>query len=265
MLKSLLCLVLPSAAVVISAAGAMAQVRGEVRIGGTVIDDESAAPIPGVRLELLNRRGSVLARSITGDDGSFRFVVPQHGAYRFRADRIGYQVTTTPALWTEDHDTVRVEIRLDPDAVLLAPLEVTAWSRRVRPSPVTEGFRDRLGSGIGHFFTREDIERRRPALVTDLLASVPGVHLQSSGRGMQRQVLMTRRGEHCPAQIFVDGFLLNGSSRATADADFTLDDAVSPAVVEGIEVYQGLSTIPAQFLNPDARCGAVVVWTRRGA
>lgn len=245
-------------------AAGQAQVRAQVHLFGTVLDNQSEEPISGATVELLSRRGSVRARALTDDDGRFSFTVPQHDGYQFRAGRIGYERATTPILWTEDHRTMDIELRLDPEAVLLAPLEVTAWSRRVRPSPVTEGFRDRMAAGIGYFFTRDDIEARKPVYVTDMLASVPGVRLESSGRGARRRIYMGRTGDHCPAQIFVDGFLLNGRSRLTTDADFTLDDAVSPGSVEGIEVYRGLSTAPAQFLNPDSRCGVVVVWTRRG-
>lgn len=257
--------VLPAAALCCASfSPAAAQVRGTIQLSGRVMENESEVAVAGVRVEILTSGGRVLNRVLTDDDGGFRFVVPQHAGYRFRADRIGYANVTTPILWTDEHHTLEIEIRMDPQAVLLAPLEVTAWSRRVRPSPVTEGFRDRMASGIGYFFTRQDIERRAPSFVTDILAAVPGVHLQSAGRGNRRHIYMTRTGDRCPAQIFVDGFLLNGRSRLTADPDFTLDDAVSPNSVEGIEVYHGLGTVPAQFLNPDSRCGAVVVWTRRG-
>lgn len=248
----------------VPAAEGAAQVRGDIRIYGRVIDDVTTDPIPGAEVEILNSRGTRLARALTNDNGAFSFIVPQHAGYQFRAGRIGYRRTSTPTLWTEEHDTLHLEIRLDQEAVLLAPLEVTAWSRRVRPSPVTEGFRDRMASGLGYFLTRHDIEERKPMYVTDMLATIPGVQLRSSGRGSRRHIYLTRTGDNCPAQIFVDGFLLNGRSRLTGDQDFTLDDAVAPSSVEGIEVYHGLASVPAQFLNPDSRCGAVVVWTRRG-
>ena len=46
--------------------------------------------------------------------------------------------------------------------------------------------------------------------------------------------------------------------------DFRIDEVISPGSVEGIEVYRGLSTVPAEFLNPDAECGVIAIWTRRG-
>lgn len=256
-----------AAALVVCAAPAeraAAQVRGEIRLFGRVIDDETTEPIPGAIVELLNSRGSALGQALTNDHGAFVFIVPQHAGYRFRASRLGYRRTNTPTLWAEEHDTLHVEIRLDHEAVLLAPLEVTAWSRRVRPSPVTEGFRDRMASGLGYYVTREDVLERKPLFASDMLTSIPGVQLRSSGRGTSRQIFLTRTGGNCPAQIFVDGMLLNGSSPGMAAPDFTLDEAVAPGSIEGIEVYHGLASVPAEFLNPDSRCGAVVVWTRRG-
>ena len=243
---------------------ASAQVRGEIRLFGRVIDNETTDPIPGAIVELLNSRGSALGQALTNDHGAFVFIVPQHAGYRFRASRIGYRRANTPTLWTEEHDTLHVEIRLDHEAVLLAPLEVTAWSRRVRPSPVTEGFRDRMASGLGYFVTREDVLERKPLYATDMLTSIPGVQLRSSGRGTSREIFLPRTGANCPAQVFVDGLLLNGGGTDMGGSSFTLDDAVAPGSIEGIEVYHGLASVPAEFLNPESRCGAVVVWTRRG-
>lgn len=235
-----------------------------VQVTGRVVDEDSDEALSGTAVELLDWRSAVIARTFTNDDGTFQLVLPGGGEYRFRASRIGYRRATTPVLRTEELLAVEVVIRLDPEAVLLAPLEVTGWARRTKPSPVLQGFRDRMRTGFGTYFTRDDIERRKPGLVTDVLASVPGLQLRSSGRGMHREIFFDRRGDYCPAQIFIDGFLLNGRSRMTASQAFTLDEAVNPAVVEGIEVYRGLSSMPAEFLNPDSRCGAVVVWTRRG-
>jgi hypothetical protein len=44
----------------------------------------------------------------------------------------------------------------------------------------------------------------------------------------------------------------------------SVDDLVAPGAIEGIELYRGTATIPAEFLTPQARCGVVAIWTRRG-
>jgi hypothetical protein len=249
--------------------GAFTSAGGQepVRLSGRVITAEDQSAIADARVELLNRREDVLAAMITDDGGSFQFVLPGHDGYAFRASRLGFRETTTPILWTDRYGDVEVEIRLDPEAILLAPLEVTAWARRVQPSPVLAGFRARLDIGLGHFFTREDIERLKPAMVTDLIGRVPGVRLQSSGSGINRAIYIARAAfgaRDCPAQIYVDGFLMNRQIASGDRLPFALDAAVTPASVEGIEVYHGLASVPAEFFTPHASCGVVAVWTRRG-
>jgi hypothetical protein len=55
------------------------------------------------------------------------------------------------------------------------------------------------------------------------------------------------------------------TARAPAGADApTIDDVVTPNVTEGIEVYRGVATVPPEILSPDAMCGVVAIWTRRG-
>ena len=41
-----------------------------------------------------------------------------------------------------------------------------------------------------------------------------------------------------------------------------VDEFVLPVEVAGVEVYQGPAQLPAEFAGSDARCGAVVVWTK---
>ena len=40
--------------------------------------------------------------------------------------------------------------------------------------------------------------------------------------------------------------------------------ATTLEAVELVEVFRGISEMPAEFANPDLRCGAVAIWTRRG-
>jgi outer membrane receptor for ferrienterochelin and colicin len=116
----------------------------------------------------------------------------------------------------------------------------------------------------GIFITRRDIEQRRPMYASDMLRSIPGVQLTGGGGGTRPRIVLNRSvGMRCSTQIFVDGMLLNRRSFGPG-SDFRLDDVVSPGSIEGMEVYKGLSGIPPEFLTPDAECGVIAVWTRRG-
>lgn len=240
---------------------------GQVRIVGRVIDDVTTVPLAQTQLTLLAPDGSVLARAESSETGAFQFDVVNVRGVRIRAERMSYESNTTPLLHFDQRKFFQVEIRLDPDAILLAPLEVIAWSK-VDRSPLLDGFRRRLRTGMGVYITRDQVEARKPGQVTDLLREVPGLTVTGSGTG-SRPVVQVGRGlaSNCATQIFVDGFLMNRrvfGMRGAPPADFRIDDVVTPASVEGIEIYRGLATIPAEFLNPDAECGVIAIWTRRG-
>ena len=247
--------------------GTASAVQAQVRIVGRVIDDLTEVPLGEVRVTILAPDGSTLGRTETSADGSFEFQVQRVRGVRITAERLSYQSNTTPLLYFDTRKFFQVEVRLDPDAILLAPLEVIAWSGKLDDA-MLEGYRRRLETGLGVYITREEVEARNPALVTDLLRAVPGVRVSGGGPGAEPVIRMARAGmANCATQIFVDGFLINrrtGASAGTPPADFRIDDVVSPTSVEGIEVYRGLSTVPAEFLNPDAECGVIAIWTRRG-
>jgi hypothetical protein len=240
--------------------------QGRGSLVGVVIDGTTNEPVAGAQLEFLDAVRRRLALSHSAADGSFRFHNVPGGPFMLRASRIGYATVSTPYWNIAGGEILQVEVRMTVDAVLLAPLTIVA-SRQQRASPVLENFHQRASSGTGHFITRAEIEVRRPATVSALLATIPGVRVEPGVRGGGRRILMGRgtQTRDCPAQIFVDGFLVNRRDGISgADLGFSVDDVVNPGVVEGIEVYQGVSGIPAEFLNADARCGVVAIWTRRG-
>lgn len=234
--------------------------EAQVRLHGRVITEAGSAPIADARVVLTSLRGRRLQERVTDENGRFTFVVYRESAVQLEASRLGYTSAKTPRLYFDAYDFYQIEIRLDVEATLLAPLEVTARSAS-RPVSALAGFERRRISAPGVFLTREEIDSRRPGYVTDLLAMIPGVRLESSGRGSRRTVVMGNAAgnPNCAAQVYVDGFLMN------RDPDFAIDDVVTPQSVHGIEVYRGLSTVPADFLSPSATCGVVVIWTRRGA
>jgi hypothetical protein len=241
--------------------------EGQVRIVGRVIDDLTEAPIPQAMVAVMAPDGSVISRTQTDEAGAFEFEVRRVRGVRILARQLSYADNTSPVLHFDGRRFFQVEVRLDPQAILLAPLEVLAWSEKL-DGALLEGFQRRLQTGLGVYITRDLVERRKPAMVTDLLREIPGVQVSGGGPGAEPTVRMARAGmANCATQIFVDGFLINRRAAETSGAnpmDFRIDDVVSPGSVEGIEVYRGLSTVPAEFLNPDAECGVIAIWTRRG-
>lgn len=245
---------------------AVAPTAAQVRVEGRVIANDTGEPLVGADVTARSTTGRFLRHAITDQDGRFEFIIQRTIAVELRANHPGYRGNTAPTLFFEDHTFLEVEIRLDPDVMLLAPLEVV--SRTVDPSPFLDDFRERVRQGLGVYITRSQIERRRPTFVTDLLRDVPGVLLHSGGAGSRPLVSVGRAtGKPCSARIFVDGLLLNPTmmtpSGPRADI-FRIDDIVHPGSVEGIEIYRGMSTTPPEFLTADAQCGVIAIWTRRG-
>lgn len=240
-------------------------VSGQVRIVGRVIEDKSGLPIGFTNITIRSPGGSTLGRLETDELGNFEFTVRRGYGVRIHAARIGYRENTTPLLYFDEHRLLQVEVRLDPEAILLAPLEIVAWSE-VIDDAMLEGYKRRLETGLGYYITREEVEARNPAFVSDLLREVPGVQLSGGTVGARPSVRMARASSrNCATQIWVDGFLVNRRDILSGrPEDFRIDDVVIPSSVEGIEVYRGLSTVPPDFLNPDAVCGVIAIWTRRG-
>lgn len=237
----------------------------QVLLTGTVREFDSGDPIPDAFVEIIAPGNAFqrLAGRTTDDRGVFTFELDRKRAYRIRASRLGFQPSTTVVLWRDDFEAIQIEIRLATEVIVLAPIEVVARAG-ARASPVLDNYQARLATGLGNFITRDQIQRTSPQFITDMIAQLPGVRMQSTGRGTRRSVYINRGTHQCPAEIYLDGHLLNRQSRSGMDFGFSLDDAVSPAEVEAIEVYLGIATVPAEFLSPRADCGVVAVWTARG-
>ncbi|TVR59296.1 MAG: TonB-dependent receptor [Gemmatimonadales bacterium] len=243
--------------------GQTSPVDGAIR--GTVIDVATDRPVVAATVDVLDEAGRIRSRATTGGDGEFLLSRLSPGGFRLRVRALGYTEVVSPRWRVETGEVLTVVLRVHPEAILLAPLEVTARTRT--DTPVLQRFYERMDRGVsGVFFDREEIEARNPIRITDLLAEVPGVRLVgAAGDGDPRrdQIIRFSRslgqaGGVCPAQIFVDGMPANRGGQ-----EVPLDVLASPGMLEGIEVYRGLSGVPPEFLSSDARCGVVALWTRR--
>ncbi len=239
----------------------------QVRVSGRVVEEQGGGPLASAHVVFRTPEGRYITRVWTDSAGAFEVLINNAEGVKIRAERAGYLPNTTPTLYFDGRSFYRVEVRLDTDAVLLAPLEVLARSD-VDPSHFLDAFRHRLALGNGRYITHADIERQKPMYVSDLLRTLPGIEVTTDGSGHRGVVQVARsRGKFCSTQIFIDGMLANPPAANASGSGFDvfrIDDVISPYSVEGIEVYMGLSTIPPEFLTADAQCGVIAIWSRRG-
>ena len=115
---------------------------------------------------------------------------------------------------------------------------------------------DTAGSGTS-VITREDIERRNPAFISELLRDEPGFSLNRSGGTGQQTQLRIRGGEADHVLVLIDGVEANDLTRGGG-----FDFAHLPASdVERVEIVRG----PQSALwGSDAISGVINIITRQG-
>lgn len=247
-------------ALMLLAASGEAAAQGGGVVAGRVLDDSTGLGIAGARVELLSDSRRVLHATTADDSGDFSIPIRRRGRYRLRASRMGFAGAVTPAVGISHTDSLAVEVRLTTDRVLLAPLQVVARPARRHRSHGLDNYRTRLASHVGgRFVTREEVARRNTSRLTDILAT-KGLVVAGSGLYFPRN--------RCSPMVYMDGMLMTRQtprrrSRIIGQPAYDAVNMVSPGDVEGIEIYQGRSSIPAEFGGPGAECGVIAIWTRR--
>ena len=223
--------------------------QGEVGTGGVkgVVRDSSGTPVEGAQI-------SVSGANIRGESGSageFLFAKASAGPLTIHVRRIGFapdSVTVNVLAGS----TIDANITLHRLVVALHP--VVVLGRREITGRMA-GFYQRMSRGHGHFFTREQVDKRNPANMTDLFRMVPGVRVDS--RGFNNQVRF--RGARCAPLTWLDGSPLYAG-------EFDLD-SVDPRSFEGIEIYSGAASVPAEFQGNrslSSACGTIILWSKQG-
>jgi hypothetical protein len=231
------------------------------------------------------RRGGFVDHS-----GEFRYEGLPPDLYHVEVHRIG----NAPEAFTlrlEAGETVRVEIPLEISPVHLEGVEVTAEARPGQSRMA--GFLARKERRRGYFFTRGDIERRKPRHINDLLATLPRIRLvwiegenvirmrgqreaparpvgpervmesytgqsfstaPATMRGGSGETVTSLSEGDCPPLYFVDGMSFDPTQGPPPNH-------VRPEEVQGIEVYEA-GRVAVQFRRRGAECGVIVIWTR---
>jgi len=196
--------------------------------------------------------GAATLQASTNAEGKFQIRNVPVGEHQLWGGRIGFLPHTSNvsvlAAQVARIDFVLAEApRGLPDEIIIAD-----------PSRGKMGaFHQRMARGVGSFVTRADIEKRQPASISELLRTLPGVHISQRMAGEPQPIDMQRSRSssmqsNCTVQLYVDGQPYpNGN----------VDD-FPPLSLEGVEVYRSASEIPADFRTRNATCGLISLWTR---
>jgi len=228
------------------------------RVAGVVRDVDLDTPVPLVELTLVDERERRVAVATSDSLGAFALHAPRRGRYTVAARRVGYEAARTlpfdPTML--GGGALEVMMRRTP-----ALLDTVAVGAAAVPAHL-EGFERRRARNLGTFFTREDIARRGDPPLLDLLRASPGVLITGTGRRMQIALSHSPNLRNCQPVLYVDGLRTN-RSQDDPDRVSSLLTAISARTVDGTEIYSGVSRVPGEFGSADARCGAIVVWTRQ--
>jgi hypothetical protein len=211
-----------------------------------VVKDSAGVPIPDVEVTAIK-----LAKIVRTDTaGRFLIAALPSGSSDFSFRRLAYSPVVLSVLIPSD-DTTDVAVTLGVTALQLTAVVVQDHAAQVR---VLDAFESRRKQGIGHFVTREQIEKRHPLLLSDMMRLIPGAEILVGDNG-RTALRFARVGRpNCPPQFFVDGIQVTS---------FGIDD-MPPGDVEGVEVYPGPAGLPPEFnrMRGTTICGTVAIWTR---
>jgi len=192
-------------------------------------------------------------RGVTDERGEIRFTAVRGGPATVHVRRLGFQPASINVLVDQRVPAASL-VTLNRLPQRLAPIVVKGGTNYVGRMA---GFYQRRDLGIGHFVSRERLERDNPSQLTDIFRRLPGVQITST-RFIRNAVRFRGNGGACWPLVWLDGAPL-----PTAEFDL---DFLSPQSIEGIEVYSGISQIPPQFMGSRGlgSCGVIVVWSREG-
>ena len=236
-------------------------------VRGTLLDTESSVPVAEALVLLVTERGDTVARTISDALGAFALSAPYAGEYYVLASTLGYRTLREGVFELGAGVEVTVEVRLEPEPISIAGIEVSR-SGVAEPPLVRNGFFDRLNQGNGYFFTPVDLERTSAVRITELLGRVPFLAVVNAYP--TDRVLVREGGKMCAPSILMDGVLASqiqgrrGSPNQISGSEGDLEALVSLKDVEAVEVYRGGREIPGQFAGMiRAECGLIVIWTKR--
>lgn len=252
-------------------------------VQGVVVDDQSLSHVSTATVRVV--QGDEAGRGTETDaQGRFFLPLPGNGEFRLEVSRLGYRTSRSQPFTVANDDTVSVEFRVAPDAILLDPITVTAHSRRGR-NLFDEHMRD-WGKGI--FVTPQEIDSMNLQAPADVFRKMPDVKLTWRWGDLPGSVpgpvpnvrgpipsVSSELGSGCLLYMVNNVMVRPPPWAKRAWTSWQLGDLL-PEDIAAVEVYRSVSEVPPKLRrythqirtdtrgNPRilANCGLVVFWTK---
>lgn len=253
-------------------------------IRGRLVDDATDGVIPGASLTLLTEDGDVLDRALSDSLGVF-LLDAELGPLHIEAQRIGYRTTRSLRFDMNRLDTLDVEFRIDAEAVLLAPILVTATD-----PPGRDLFEERMDLGEGFFYTPALIDSIRPAeYVAEIFRARDrrtwmrwSWGLREDGSSGPLPSVYSYLGRNGCMHLVVDRVPVARPFFEASSSPWGVPplSSLTPDDLVAVEVYRAPHELPPGFVDElrprngqeqqalrrinRLECGAIVFWTKDG-
>lgn len=241
---------------------------GTQGVQGFLLDQRSGTPIRSAEVVLEGEMGTGRVTGETDDRGFFRLQTRVPGDFLLSARALGFARVEGQSVEVPPGKLAVLELQMAPEALELEPLLITAEARTFHLE--MEGFYQRKDRGLdtGIFLAPEFIEERMPRRTTDLFYGMLGTRVVDTQIG--EQGVYFRAGERlssgglavCWPMVYLDRQLIRTGGLHGDPA--ALNEIIDPFELAAVEVYRSAAEIPPQFNGPNAGCGAIVLWTKRG-
>jgi hypothetical protein len=242
---------------------------------GRVRRDSTDAPISEAEVLLAD----IGLTALTNERGEFRILDVPVGKHTIQVRKIGFTFRETSFDFAPGDQTNLT--LLISSITTLDSVSVTA-----RSSPIDEPmriFEEHRKTGLGKFLTRADLQRQPNMKVSSLVGQWSGIQITYGGPGVAWLLGNSRGGkslsgpgcgpmredypehekrppppcpEYCYPRVFVDGVDIAKTQVPNINR-FISDD------LEGVEYYNGGARLPSEYNVLNARCGVLVLHTRR--
>src|SRR5690606_16160255 len=119
------------------------------QLHGTVTEVGSDVPLDGAVVTVVGDGNVLRAATLSDEAGGFTLQAPVGDTVRLRIQRLGYAELTTHPFYLTAGDSLRLEVRMRPQVVMLEGVTATG-ERRIRRD--LAGFVSRRRTGFGRYF-----------------------------------------------------------------------------------------------------------------